>query len=111
VLARPLETALVSLNQWLPLGASVHPLTAGASRHVGATAIEQPGGRLVLLLDNEGMRRQRILLRTPEVLQEQALSAAHAGLSAQTLIPRGGRVDLSLPPNTILVLAPATPDP
>jgi hypothetical protein len=111
VIARPLETALVSLNQWLPVGASVHPVAAGASRHLSVSAIEQPGGQLLLLLDNEGTRTQKILLGTTQTLQAQELTAAHPGLFARTLIPRAGRASLALAPNTILAIAPPTPAP
>ena len=50
VLSRPLDSALVALNQWLPVGASLRTLVV---RGLVATAVAQPTGTSLLLLDNE----------------------------------------------------------
>lgn len=105
LLARPLESALVALNQWLPVGASLR--TVPGVRQLVATAVRQPDGATVLILDNERARARPVLLRTARGVRAQLLTAARAGVQGKTLTPSHGRVRLTLAPNTVLAISTA----
>lgn len=104
IVRRPMEAVMVALNQWLPLGSSVHPVPVPRSRNVIATALSGSGGALTLLLDNRGAHPQRVQLRSTGALTEQIISDT-LGLTAAAPLPlRAGAVSLSLPAQSILVL-------
>lgn len=105
VLARPLESALVALNQWLPVGASLRTLPG--VRELVATAVRQPGGATVLILDNERARARPVVLRTVRGLRAQLLTAARAGLVGESLAPSHGRIRLTLAPNSVVAISVA----
>jgi hypothetical protein len=106
VLARPLESALVALNQWLPLGASLRTLA-----HVGdlvATSVNEPTGGTVLILDNEHRRVQTVVLRGAGSVSVQTLSAARTGLLTTSLVSPRDRIELAVAPNSVLAVSPTS---
>jgi hypothetical protein len=102
VLTRPLESALVALNQWLPVGSSLH--TVPRVRELVASAVGQPGGGTVLILDNERARARTVVLRNAYTVHLAILSPAHAGLITETLSAHG-RLKLSIASNTVLAVS------
>lgn len=108
VLARPLDSALIALNGWLPVGSALHRVPTAAPRRIIASAVAQPGGGLVLVLDNRGSRAQPLVLRSPGALHVQILTAASAGLASRTLLTAAGRASLSLPGESILAVSAAS---
>jgi hypothetical protein len=103
VVTRPLESALVALNQWLPLGASLR--TVPRVRELVASAVSQPGGATMLILDNERVRARPVILRNAHKVHIAILSPAHAGLITETLSAHG-TLKLSVAPNTLLAISP-----
>jgi len=99
VLDRPLESALVALNQWLPVGSSLYPL-AGL-KGLAATVLASAAGPATLILDNERRQSRVVELRgaRPESVQE--LSPARVGLATVARSVRHGLVRLTLPANTL----------
>ncbi len=106
VLQRPLESALIALNEWLPVGSSVHAVAVPAHRDVLASAIADGAGAITLVLDNRGARPQPLALRSTASLHVQALESTRGGLGGETLAPAAGRVRLSLPAQSILAISP-----
>ncbi len=103
IVARPLESALVALNRWLAPGASLH--TVPGVRELVASAVAQPAGGIVLILDNERAQARPLVIRSARALQAAILSPTRAGLLARTLGPTHGRVRLSLAPNSVLAVS------
>jgi hypothetical protein len=106
VLQRPLESALVALNTWLPVGSSVHPVPVPATRDVFANAIATSSGAVTLVLDNRGSHSRALALRATTSLQVQALESTRGGLGSVTLSPQAGLVRLALPAQSILAISP-----
>jgi hypothetical protein len=104
VLARPLNSALVALNQWLPVGASLRTL-AGVHDLV-ATSVTEPTGATLLILDNEHRRAQAIVLRGASSVSVQTLSASRTGLLSTSLVSPHDRINLAVAPNSVLAVAP-----
>jgi hypothetical protein len=119
VVDRPLESALVALNQWLPIGAAVQTLPH--VRGLVATAIGAPastpqpssGGSSAaqtatpqLILDNETAKPQTVLLRGAPTVQVQLLSAARAGLQTEQLSSPRERIKLTVAPNEVATVLP-----
>jgi hypothetical protein len=104
VLARPLESALVALNQWLPVGSSLRTLVV---RGLIATAVTQPAGTSLLILDNERPRAQRVVLRGVRDATIERLSPTHAGLLSAELVSPGERLELTVAPNSVLAVSPS----
>jgi hypothetical protein len=102
VLKRPLESALVALNQWLPVGSSLRSLPR--VQGLVATAVGQPGGRTVLILDNERARARPVVLRNARRVQIAVLSSTRAGLRTETL-SAAGRIRLSIAANSVLAVS------
>jgi hypothetical protein len=104
VIGRPLESALVALNRWLPVGASLR--TVAGMRGLATTAVS--GGRGVrLILDNESPSAQSLLVHTVQSLHSEELSAAGAGLRAHTFRPSHGAVKLNVEGNSVLAVLAA----
>jgi hypothetical protein len=102
VVDRPLESALVALNRWLPVGSSLR--TAGGQRGLLATAVSgDPGGPQVIF-DNEHAQAQTVALRAAHTVVVEELSAGRAGLQTLALPPRGGRVTLHVAGNSVLAV-------
>lgn len=103
VLNRPLESALAALGQWLPVGATLRSLTI---RGLVATAVSQPAGTGLLILDNEHHTPQSVILRGTGSATVETLSPTRTGvLSAQLVSPRD-QVKLTVAPNSVLTVAP-----
>jgi hypothetical protein len=102
VVARPLESALVALNQWLPVGGSLR--TVPGVRELVATVLAQPGGKNVLVLDNERAKARPVVVRNARSVHLAILSPAHGGLITETLTA-SGRLPLSIAPNTVVAIS------
>lgn len=119
VVDRPLESALVALNQWLPVGASIQ--TLAHVRGLVATAIDpapsapQPssGGSSAaasdtpqLIFDNESTKPQTVVLSGTPSAQIQLLSAARAGLQTEQLSSTHDRIQLVVAPSSVAAVLP-----
>ncbi len=102
VVEQPLESALVALNRWLPVGSSLR--TASAARGLLATAVSGDPGGPRFIFDNEQARAQTLELPATHPTVVAALSAARAGLLTETLPARHGRIALRLPANSVLAV-------
>jgi hypothetical protein len=102
VIDRPLESALVALNQWLPVGAAIRTLPG--VHGLVATAIGAAPGAPQLILDNEGARPQTVVLRGARTVQVELLSATRAGPQTAQLGSTGGRVKVAVAPNSVLAV-------
>jgi len=103
VLTRPLESALVALNQWLAPGSSLR--TVPGVRGLLATAVGETGGGVLLILENERAQARAVVLRRAYRVQTAVLSPARAGLQTAILSSRGGRIRLSVPQNSVLAVS------
>jgi hypothetical protein len=116
---RPLESALVALNQWLPVGASIQ--TVPHVRGLVATAIgaalsaPQPSGggssaaqsgAPQLILDNESAKPQTVVLRGAPTVQVELLNATRAGLQTAQLSSASDRIKLTVAANTVMAVLP-----
>ncbi|HWX96626.1 MAG TPA: hypothetical protein VNZ01_07220, partial [Solirubrobacteraceae bacterium] len=104
VLARPLESALVALNEWLPVGSSLR--TVPGVRELVASAAHQPAGGTVLILDNERPRARPVVIRNAYTVHVAILRPAHAGLITET-VSANGRLKLSIAANSLLAISTA----
>jgi hypothetical protein len=102
VFTRPLESALVALNQWLPVGSSIRTVTG--VRDLVATAVGEPTGGTMVILDNQHARARPVVLRNAYHVHIAFLTPARAGLISETLIARG-RLRLSIPANSVLAIS------
>jgi hypothetical protein len=102
VLDRPLQTALVALNRWLPVGSSLRTLTA-VPGVVGTVVSGSPRGREVIF-DNRQPRAQAIVLPTARTALAEILSVARGGLRTLALHPRNGRLKFNLPGNSVVTV-------
>jgi hypothetical protein len=101
---RPLESALVALNQWLPVGSSLRSLPR--VQGLVATAVGQPGGATVLILDNQRGRPRPVVLRNAYRVHIAVLSPTRAGLRTETL-SAAGHIRLSIAANSVLAISSA----
>lgn len=105
VLNRPLDSAMVALGQWLPVGSSLRSLTV---RGLLATAVSQPTGTGLVILDNEHRTPQKVILQGAGSMNVETLAPTRAGvLSAQLSAPHD-RVELTIAPNSVLAVSPAS---
>jgi hypothetical protein len=105
VLNRPLESALVALQQWLPVGCALRSLTI---RGLVATAVSQPAGTGLLILDNEHRTAQSVILRGASGATIETLSPTRTGvLSAQLTSPHE-QIKLTVAPNSVLAVSPSS---
>ncbi len=133
VLARPLESAMVALNQWLPVGATLRTLpgvrglqassilapastapgapTSPGQSTIPASTSPQPvapqTGTTIVILDNTHARSQQMVLRGVRAVRVQTFAPAHAGVSANLVSPRR-RIRLTVPANSVVAIAPAS---
>jgi hypothetical protein len=102
VFARPLETALIALNRWLPVGSSLRTLSG--IRGLIATAVSGvPQGRQVIF-DNRQPRAQTVALPAARTVVAEILSATRGGLRTLGLRPHSGRVRLNVPGNSVVTI-------
>jgi hypothetical protein len=104
VIDRPLQSALVSLNQWLPIGSVLR--TGTSARGVVRTAVTGPGGVVRLIFDNLNARAQEVVLTARQSVRTEMLTAARAGLQTRKLRPSHGAVKLTVPANAVLSVMP-----
>ena len=103
---RPLANALVALNAWLPVGATLHPVPSKslAAEGLVAHAALRPDGSVVLILDNESARPARLLLRGLSAAQLTLMSSIQAGLPTRNVGSPSAQIPLSVPPNAIVAV-------
>jgi hypothetical protein len=104
VLNRPLDSALVALNQWLPVGSMLQGIRG--LRGLLATAISGGAGAAQLILDNEHAQAQAVVLRTSQSVRVEVLSAAQGGLQVAQLSPHRGAIKLRVAPSSVLAVLP-----
>jgi hypothetical protein len=102
IVARPLESALVALNKWFPVGASLQ--TVGGVRGLLTTAVSGSASGVRLILDNERPLAQQVVLHTRQSVRTEVLSAAGAGLRTHTFSPTHGRVKLKVAENSVVAV-------
>jgi len=102
VVDRPLESALVALNQWLPVGSSLRTVTA--VRGLVTTAVSGDPGGPGVILDNERARARTVVLPAAHTVGIEVLTAARAGLLRETLPARHGRVKLRVAANSVVAV-------
>jgi len=103
VFGRPLESALVALNRWLPGGSSLETVTG--VQGLLATAVNRAPGGARLIFDNESTRAQAVVLRSTHSVRIEVLSAALAGLRAQALRSQHGRVKLIVAGDSVVAVS------
>jgi hypothetical protein len=106
IVTHPIESAIVALNQWLPVGASLRSVPH--VRNLIATAIGAPTGKLVLILDNEGSQAQPVVVRSAAAVDVSMLSAAFPGLRTLIRSPTHGAVKLSVARHSLVALSPSS---
>jgi hypothetical protein len=106
VLKRPVDDALVALNQWLPVGSSLRTL-AGV-RGLQATSVTEPSGQTLLLLNDQGAHAQRLVLRGAASAHIEVISPAQPGVQTATLSAVHGRIQLVVAANTVVAITAAT---
>ena len=102
VVVRPLESALVALNRWLPVGSSLE--TVHSTAGLLSTAVSAPAGGVRLILDNERGRAQKVTLHSTRSVRVEVLSAAAPGLRARTVPAAHRRVKLDVAPNSVVAV-------
>ncbi len=102
IVYQPLESALVALNKWLPVGSSLR--TASSQRGLIATAVSgDPGGPKVIY-DNEQTRAQTVELPATHPVVVAVLSATRTGLQTATVPVSHGRARLRLAANSVMAV-------
>ena len=105
VVDRPLDSALIALNQWLPVGSSLH--TVAGVRGLLATGVSETSGSTLLILDNERAQAQALVLRGASSVRVQTLSAARPGLQTAQLSSIHRRIKISVAGNTVVAVSAA----
>jgi hypothetical protein len=103
VVRRPIEGALVAMQQWLPAGATVR--TGRAVGNVSVAAVTAPASPApLLILDNESAKPATLALRgAATAVPVQSFSPA--GSSLGVVAPAGaGKFVAKLPANSVLAL-------
>ncbi len=104
IVDQPLESALVALNHWLPVGSSLRTITS--VRGLVATAVSGDPGGPEVILDNEQSRTETAVLPATHPLVVAVLSAARAGLATATLPVSHGSVKVRVAGNSVLAVMP-----
>ena len=104
VVSRPLDSALVALNQWLPVGSALH--TVAGVRGLVATGVQATAGKTLLILDNEGEQAQQLVLRGAHTVRIEVLTATRAGLHTEELSSPTDRIKLLVQKNSVLAVTP-----
>jgi hypothetical protein len=102
IVDQPIESALVALNRWLPIGSSVRALAS--RRGLLTTAVSSDPGGPTVILDNERAHARSVMLAATHPVVVAVLSSARAGLLTETLPVRHGRVRLRVASNTIVAV-------
>jgi hypothetical protein len=104
VLVRPLGRALAALNAWLPLGATLR--TVQGAPGLLTSAVAQPGGGMVLILDNESGHARSATVRSARDVRETLVTASYGGLPSKLAHPTHGRLHISVPANSVVTILP-----
>jgi len=107
VLKRPLDSALVALNKWLPIGSSLQSVGGLHGSGLVGTRIAQPAGTTggpLLILDNESSQAQQVVLRSAHGVHVEVMSAAQAGLRVAQLGSSQGRVRVTVAGNGVVAV-------
>jgi hypothetical protein len=103
VLRRPLEAAMVALNQWLPAGATLRSVPV---RGLLATAVATPAGHSLLILDNERPKAQTVILSGYTPASTVQSFAAQGALPQPVPIKgAGGRERVVIPRDAVLAVS------
>jgi hypothetical protein len=105
VIARPLQSGLVALNEWLPVGSSLY--TVHRLPGLLATGVRESTGQTLLIFDNEGVRARPVVLRATHSVRIAVLTAARAGLQTEELSPTHRRIRLAVAPSSVLAVLAA----
>jgi hypothetical protein len=103
VVARPLENALVALNQWLAPGSSLRTVSV---RGLTASSVRTPAGASILILDNEGTRARTVVARGAAAVRVEKLTSLAPGLATSQPAPVHAAVKLQVAPNSIVAITP-----
>ncbi len=104
LLPRPLESAMVALNQWMPIGSSIR--TVPGIRGLQASALGGPTGAVTLILDNEQRTTQAVLLKGVPTVDVQEFGPARTGLVTVPLKASHATFKLIIPANAVAVVTP-----
>jgi hypothetical protein len=104
VVRRPLESALVALDKWLPMGSTLS--TSSGPKGLLATAVSGDPGGPKLILDNEQSQARRVVLAATQPVTVELLSAGQAGLRSETIQARNGRATLRVGGNSVAAVMP-----
>jgi hypothetical protein len=104
VIARPLESALIAVNQWLPVGATVRSVPA--AHGLRATAVGEPNGTYVVILDNESGKPRPTVLRGARAARIEEFVPSLAGVSVSTPSSASAVIHLTVPTNAVLAIVP-----
>ncbi len=105
VIRRPLDAALVALNQWLPVGSSLRTVTG--VRKLVATSVTGTAGQTLLILDNERSQARTVVISHDGVVRLEALNAARASMQTTLLSSTHGRIRVTIAPESVDALSPA----
>ncbi|HTU77218.1 MAG TPA: hypothetical protein VMF09_00505 [Solirubrobacteraceae bacterium] len=105
VIRRPLDSALVALNQWLPVGSSLR--TVAGVRGLLASNVTSATGASLLILENERAHAQKLVLRGAQSVNMESLSAARGGVVKTQLSAVRGRIKLLVAGNSVVALSAA----
>ena len=109
VVRRPIEGALVALQQWLAAGTTLRSLRPVGSVAV-ATVTGAPGTEPLLLLENESAKPAPLLLRgVASAHPVQVFTPAGTGTGSGTLAPAGAGRWLAAVPATVFSLCGSCP--
>ena len=103
IVRRPLESALVALGHWLPVGSSLQTLPG--VKGLVATGIAAG----TIILDNERAQPRPVVLHTAQAVRIETLRATQAGLHTAQLSPHGGRIKLVVAGNSVATVSPTPP--
>jgi hypothetical protein len=103
VVDRPIDSALVALNRWLPVGASLQSVPVGSG--LVGTRVGEPGGGTLLLLDNEESHDREVLVRGQGDVRVEALAAARAGVQVASVRAQGGRMRMRVDAQSVMVVS------
>jgi hypothetical protein len=101
VIERPLAGAIATLNEWLPAGSTLRKVHVAGLR---ATAIAEPKGSSVLILDNETLLPVPVMLRGSTAVQLTSFIPASPGPRVANVGSRRGRIHTTIPPNSVVAV-------
>ena len=102
VIDQPLDSALVALNRWLPVGSSLQSVNSGDGLLTTAISGPMPGARLIF--DNRRAKAQQTVVGAVGNVTVQRLSPAQAGVITETRSSTRGRLKLTVPANSVIAV-------